>query len=45
MDRELVQMVSRVENDDTHQGPNAGLSFWETRKINEQNLQEMKIRM
>lgn len=38
MDRELVQMASRIDADASAQGPGAGLSFWETRKINEQNL-------
>ena len=38
-------MASRIDVDATTTGPQAGLSFWETRKINEQNLQEMKIRM
>jgi hypothetical protein len=45
MDREQVQMASRTDADTATQGPQAGLSLWETRKINEQNLQEMKIRM
>lgn len=45
MDREQVQMASRVEADEAVKGTQPGLSLWETRKINEQNLQEMKIRM
>ena len=44
MDREQVQMASRTDAEVTT-GAQAGLSLWETRKINEQNLQEMKIRM
>ena len=46
MDREQMQLASRVDADTALPNQNAaGLSFWETRKITEQNLNEMKIRM
>ena len=48
MDREHMQLAARLEFENA-QGPKngalQGLSFMETRKINEQNLTEMKGRM
>ena len=45
MDREQLQIASRVDADSTASKTQQGLTFWETRKINEQNLNEMKARM
>ena len=47
MDREQIQLASRVdlENSNAASKTQNGLTLWETRKINEQNLNEMKLRM
>ena len=47
MDMEQIQLATRMDIENGH-GPTKtqqGLTLWETRKINEQNLTEMKMRM
>ena len=47
MDKEQIQLASRMEIDDP-QGDSRtqhGLTLYESRKINEQNTNEMKLRM
>lgn len=46
MDREQIQLASRMDIESGGPGKTQqGLTLWETRKINEQNLHEMKLRM
>jgi len=47
MDREQIQLETRqgAESDNGASKTQQGLTLWETRKINEQNLNEMKLRM
>lgn len=46
MDREQIQLASRMDIETSGPGKTQqGLTLWETRKINEQNLHEMKLRM
>ena len=48
MDREQMQLASRMDVDNASGAGSKtqqGLTLWETRKINEQNLNEMKLRM
>lgn len=47
MDREQIQLETRmgIESDQGASKTQQGLTLWETRKINEQNLNEMKLRM
>jgi len=43
MDREQVAAEMRKDGEETDE--QLGLTLWETRKVNEQNLNEMKLRM
>lgn len=47
MDREQIQLETRLglESETGLKTTQQGLTLWETRKINEQNLNEMKLRM
>lgn len=47
MDREQIQLATRmdIESGKGSSKTQHGLTMWETRKINEQNLNEMKLRM
>lgn len=45
MDREQIQMATRIDVESGASQTQNGLTLWETRKINEQNLNEMKLRM